>query len=150
MPVKIIQLPSNSDVLIEDHVFNGISYLLPQLSQSAPPLTKDRLQSVLASPLTVVLVAMDDNGDVVGMLTLACFDAVTGRRAHIEDVVVDDKCRGQGAGKLLLLEAIQIAQQKLHAISIDLTSRPEREAANRLYQKVGFVQRQTNVYRYAE
>ncbi|KAG2180650.1 hypothetical protein INT44_003657 [Umbelopsis vinacea] len=147
MPVKIIQLP---DAPIEDHVFKGIADLLPQLSQSAPPLTKERLQSVLASPLTVVLVAIDDHAEIVGMLTLACFDAVTGRRAHIEDVVVDDKCRGQGAGKLLLMEAIQIAQNKLHAASIDLTSRPEREAANRLYQKVGFVQRQTNVYRYAE
>ncbi|KAH8554203.1 acetyltransferase, GNAT family [Umbelopsis sp. PMI_123] len=148
MPLKIIQLPSNSNAPLDDQVFRGISSLLPQLSQSAPSLTKDRLRSVLASPLTVFLIAINENDEIVGMLTLACFDAVTGRRAHIEDVVVDNKCRGQGAGKLLLLEAIQIAQNKLGATSIDLTSRPEREAANRLYQKVGFVQRGTNVYRY--
>jgi ribosomal protein S18 acetylase RimI-like enzyme len=147
MSVQIVQLPSN--VTADEQVFNGIARLLPQLSQSAPPLTKECLQSVLASPLTVVLLAKDGpDQNIVGMLTLACFDAVTGRRAHIEDVVVDSECRGKGVGKLLLSEAIRIAQDELRATSIDLTSRPEREAANRLYQNVGFVQRSTNVYRY--
>jgi ribosomal protein S18 acetylase RimI-like enzyme len=147
MSVRVIQLPANDRV--NEPVFNGITRLLPQLSKSAPPLTREHLLSVLASPLTVFLLAVDGPDEtIVGMLTLACFDAVTGRRAHIEDVVVDSECRGKGVGKLLLSEAIHIAQDKLGATSIDLTSRPEREAANRLYQTVGFVQRSTNVYRY--
>lgn len=149
MSVNIVKL--NSDVPISEHVLSGMARLLPQLSQSAPALTAERVQAVTRVPLTSVFVAIDEStGNVVGMLTLAIFDAITGRRAHIEDVVVDNECRGKGVGKLLLQKAIATAQTEFGASSIDLTSRPEREAANKLYQKVGFVKRETNVYRYQD
>ncbi|KAJ2960078.1 hypothetical protein NQZ79_g4467 [Umbelopsis isabellina] len=149
MSVSIVKL--NSDEPISEYVLSGMARLLPQLSQSAPALNAERVQSVTRSPLTSLFLAFDESsGTVVGMLTLAIFDAITGRRAHIEDVVVDNECRGKGVGKLLLQKAIMIAQTEFGASSIDLTSRPEREAANKLYQKVGFVKRETNVYRYQD
>ncbi|KAG2174280.1 hypothetical protein INT43_004303 [Umbelopsis isabellina] len=149
MSVSIVKL--NGDVPISENVLSGMARLLPQLSQSAPALTAERVQSVTRSPLTSLFVAIDEStGNIVGMLTLAIFDAITGRRAHIEDVVVDNECRGKGVGKLLLQKAIAIAQTEFGASSIDLTSRPERETANKLYQKVGFVKRETNVYRYQD
>jgi ribosomal protein S18 acetylase RimI-like enzyme len=83
---------------------------------------------------------------IVGTATMAYVYCFTGIRAHIEDVVVDEKWRGKGVAKKLLAASIDSANEK-NARTIDLTSRPDREAANRLYQKMGFVKRETNVYR---
>ncbi len=92
-----------------------------------------------------LLLATDD-GRLCGMLTLVVFRIPTGIRAWIEDVVVNDDDRGKGVAKALLEAAIEQARS-MGAKTLDLTSRPAREAANRLYRKVGFVQRETNVYR---
>jgi ribosomal protein S18 acetylase RimI-like enzyme len=94
-----------------------------------------------------VFVARVD-GNIVGSLTLVTFRIPTGIRAWIEDVVVDESARGHGVGEALNQAAIQEARQK-GAVTVDLTSRPSREAANRLYQRIGFVQRDTNVYRFS-
>jgi ribosomal protein S18 acetylase RimI-like enzyme len=82
----------------------------------------------------------------VGMLTLVAFEIPTGLRALIEDVVVDDAVRGSGAGSALVAAALAYASS-LGARTVDLTSRPHREAANRLYLRMGFETRATNVYR---
>ena len=95
-----------------------------------------------------MLIATDETG-ILGTLTLAMFHIPTGIRAWIEDVIVDDTARGKGVGRLLNEAAIAHALDE-GAITVDLTSRPSREAANRLYQRIGFVQRETNVYRYSE
>ena len=87
-------------------------------------------------------------GRIVGSLTLAVFRIPTGLRAWIEDVVVDGEARGKGVGEALNRAAIERAQA-LGARTVDLTSRPSREAANRLYRRIGFVQRETNVYRFS-
>jgi ribosomal protein S18 acetylase RimI-like enzyme len=123
--------------------------LTPQLSQSNPPPSDAELTEIIASPATVLFVARDDNdGDrVVGSLTLALFRIPTGLRAWIEDVVVDGSVRGQGVGEALNRAALDRAAAE-GARTVDLTSRPSREAANRLYQRLGFVERETNVYRY--
>jgi ribosomal protein S18 acetylase RimI-like enzyme len=94
-----------------------------------------------------VLVARLD-GAIVGTLTLVTFRIPTGVRAWIEDVVVDDVARGHGVGDLLNRFALDLARAK-GAKTVDLTSRPSREAANRLYQRIGFEPRDTNVYRYS-
>jgi ribosomal protein S18 acetylase RimI-like enzyme len=94
-----------------------------------------------------VFVARVD-GNIVGSLTLVTFRIPTGIRAWIEDVVVDESARGHGVGEALNQAAIEEARRK-GAVTVDLTSRPSREAANRLYQRIGFVQRDTNVYRYS-
>ncbi len=121
--------------------------LTPQLSRSAPPPGEQELERIVRSDATRLLVAKLD-GAIVGSLTLALFPLPTGVRAWIEDVVVDEGARGQGIGAALNQEALKLAQDQ-GARTVDLTSRPSREAANRLYQRLGFKQRETNVYRYS-
>lgn len=132
--------------------------LIPQLSKSNPPPSAERLAEIVASSATVLLLAVDrdvssaDDGEVLaesilGSMTLALFVIPTGLRAWIEDVVVDEVARGRGVGEALNQRAIEIACDR-GATSVDLTSRSSREAANRLYQRMGFVERDTNVYRY--
>lgn len=125
----------------------ALATLIPQLSSSADPITEDVLRRVLADPAITMFVAHHE-GKIVGSLTLAVFTIPTGVRAWIEDVVVDESARGLGAGEALTLAALDAAKAK-GATSVDLTSRPSREAANRLYLRMGFVARETNVYRFS-
>jgi len=120
--------------------------LIPQLSSSNPPPTQEELAEIIAAPSTVLFIARLDE-HIVGTLTLATFRIPTGVRAWMEDVVVDSAARGHGVGEALNQAAILEAHHR-GAITVDLTSRPSREAANRLYQRIGFVARDTNVYRY--
>ena len=123
--------------------------LTPQLSSSNPPPTDAELTEIIDSSATVLFVARDDDdGDrIVGSLTLALFRIPTALRAWIEDVVVDESVRGKGVGEALNRAALDRAAAA-GARTVDLTSRPSREAANRLYQRLGFVERETNVYRF--
>ena len=120
--------------------------LIPQLSSSAAPITVDELAEIVNGESTMMFVARVDN-QIVGLLTLAVFHIPTAVRAWIEDVVVDSSARGHGVGEALNLAAIAEAKRR-GAKTVDLTSRPSREAANRLYQRIGFVARDTNVYRF--
>lgn len=120
--------------------------LIPQLSSSAQPITVSELAEILDSDSTLMFVARIDN-KIVGLLTLAIFRIPTAVRAWIEDVVVDSTARGHGVGEALNHAAITEAKRR-GASTVDLTSRPSREAANRLYQRLGFVKRDTNVYRF--
>ncbi|HLG68615.1 MAG TPA: GNAT family N-acetyltransferase [Acidimicrobiales bacterium] len=126
-------------------LLQALTRLVPQLS-SAPPPSTEELDEIVRSPTTVLFVARDAAGSVVGSLTLALFRVPTGLRAWIEDVVVDQASRGAGAGTALVRAALTRAAEA-GARTVDLTSRPSREDANRLYQQLGFVQRRTNVYR---
>jgi ribosomal protein S18 acetylase RimI-like enzyme len=130
---------------------SAVARLLPQLSSSSPPPDLETLRRILEDPATTLLLAVADgpegSGQVVGMLTLAIFMLPTGVRAWIEDVVVDDESRGAGVAGALVQAALERAGQ-LGARTVDLTSRPEREAANRLYVRLGFAPRATNVYRF--
>jgi ribosomal protein S18 acetylase RimI-like enzyme len=128
-------------------IVDAVSRLVPQLSSSSPPPTTAELGDVVASPATDLFIALDDGGGVVGMATLVTFRIPTGMRAWIEDVVVDDAGRGHGVGTALT-EAMLDRARELGCRTVDLTSRPSREAANRLYQRAGFVARETNVWRY--
>lgn len=138
---------------------------IPQLSSSSTPMDIEQLERMLSQDsLTLFayradeLCAEDNLGSdgglnsassrpLLGMLSLVMFEIPTGRRAWIEDVVVDSQARGQGAGQALVEAAVEYAT--IHgAKSVDLTSRPSREAANRLYRRAGFEPRETNIYRY--
>jgi len=133
-----------------DELLDAFARLLPQLSNSAKPLDKARLDEILRSSCNTLLVAREaSSGRIVGALTLVTFHIPTGLRALIEDVVVDSAVRGRGVGEALTRKAVQLALQ-LQVKSIDLTSRQSRQAAHRLYEKVGFVVRETSVYRYTE
>jgi ribosomal protein S18 acetylase RimI-like enzyme len=132
----------------DDALRDAAARLVPQLSPSSPPPTLEQLRRIVADPATTLLVATNGGGDaqVVGMLTLAIFMLPTGVRAWIEDVVVDDESRGAGVASALVAAALERAQEE-GARTVDLTSRPDREAANRLYLRLGFARRETNVYR---
>ena len=120
--------------------------LVPQLSSSAAPLERETFEAMLRSPGNTVLVARD-GGEIIGMLTLVMYRLTTGLRARIEDVVVDARARGRGIGEALTREALRLAAEA-GARSVDLTSNPERAAANQLYQRMGFELRNTNAYRF--
>jgi ribosomal protein S18 acetylase RimI-like enzyme len=124
----------------------AVTRLLTQLSSSALPPTPSQVEEIVTSPATQLLVARVD-GEIVGALTLVVFRIPSGVRAWIEDVVVDEATRGQGVGDALNREALRLAAEQ-GAKTVELTSRPTREAANRLYQRLGFKIRDTNVYRY--
>src|SRR5919204_1159536 len=130
-----------------DELPQVVERLVRQLSRSSPAPTRAELEEIVRSPACHLLLARDETGEVVGMLTLAIFRIPTGLRAWIEDVVVDEGARGKGVGAELSRAAIRIAGE-LGARTVDLTSRPSREAANRLYRRLGFVERETNVYRF--
>ena len=121
-------------------------HLLPQLSASAVQPDQAALQRVVSSEAITLLAARLD-GQIVGLLTLAMFPIPTGFRAWIEDVIVDEAARGQGVGEALTKKALDLAEAA-GARTVDLTSRPSREAAGRLYERVGFAERSTRIYRY--
>jgi ribosomal protein S18 acetylase RimI-like enzyme len=130
---------------VTDDVANAFGRLLPQLSRSAAPLDADALRALVAWPGNRVLVARVD-GRITGTLTLVVFPIPSGLRAWIEDVVVDEAARGQGVGAALTREAVRLARAD-GARTVDLTSRPSRVAANRLYERLGFQLRDSKVYR---
>jgi ribosomal protein S18 acetylase RimI-like enzyme len=132
---------------VTDELVEALARLLPQLSSSARPPDRDELRLLVGSDAATLLVARDTESRIVGSLTLALFRTPTGIRAWIEDVVVDERSRGAGLGVALTENALAIAQ-RAGARTVDLTSRPSREAANALYRRVGFTQRETNVYRF--
>lgn len=131
---------------VTDELVEAMVRLVPQLSDSSPPPTRAQLEQIVASPATALLVARDDTG-IVGSLTLVSFRIPTGLRTRIEDVVVDERARGKGVGLALNRAALEMARA-MGATGTDLTSRPSRVAANRLYQKMGFEPRDSNVYRF--
>lgn len=142
MAIKIVNEASKA-------VVDGMNKLLPQLSSSATSMSEEDVARFLDQPsITLFVYTPDDDPDnILGMLTLVVFEIPTGIRAWVEDVVVAEETRGQGAGHQLVDASVEYAH-KIGAKTVDLTSRPTREAANRLYRRAGFKQRETNVYRY--
>lgn len=132
-----------------EELVDAMARLLPQLSSSGKALSPAETAELVAQDCLKLFVFRTDAGMIEGMLSLVLFKIPTGLRAWIEDVVVSEATRGQGAGKQLVEAATQYALS-VGARTVDLTSRPTREAANRLYQRCGFVLRETNVYRFAK
>ena len=142
MGVQIVPAEVVTDELVE-----AFARLIPQLTSSSAPPTADELSEIVSAPDSVLFVARLD-GLVVGSLTLAFYRIPTGLKAWIEDVVVDGDARGNGIGEALSRAALDEARRR-GAKHVTLTSRSSREAANRLYQGIGFERYETNVYRYA-
>jgi len=131
---------------VTSEVVEAFGRLIPQLSSLAKPLDAAALSAIVATPASTVLIARVD-GDLVGTLTLVTFPIPTGVRAWIEDVVTEESARGKGVATALIDEAIRLAKQA-SARTIDLSSRPARAAAGVLYERMGFEQRETRMYRY--
>lgn len=131
---------------VSDEVVVAVGRLLPQLSPTATPPDQAQLARIIGCPTNTLLVARGHDA-IVGMLTLVIFPIPAGLRARIEDVVVDQAARGQGVGAALVKAALERAAAE-GARTIDPTSRPSRVAANRLYQRLGFQERDSLVYRF--
>jgi ribosomal protein S18 acetylase RimI-like enzyme len=132
---------------VDDALVAAFARLIPQLSSSSPAPSAADLLAIVDNPNSVLFIAEAD-GEVVGSLTLALYRIPTGLKAWIEDVVVDDAARGNGVGEALNQAAIAEARKR-GAKNVSLTSRASREAANRLYQRLGFTPYETNLYRYS-
>ena len=140
--MKVELFEGDADELVE-----AFARLVPQLSRSNPPPDRAAVDELLASPVTSQFVARHDDGRIVGVATLVVFRIPTALRAWIEDVITDEAARGQGVAEAVT-RAMLARARELGCATVDLTSRPSREAANRLYQRIGFEQRDTNVWRY--
>jgi ribosomal protein S18 acetylase RimI-like enzyme len=136
--VRIEQVEEATEELVE-----AIRRLLPQLTEARTPPTLEQLREVVSSQ--TVLVARDDEGAVLGTLTFVCYRVSSGLKGRLEDVIVDEAARGRGVGEALVQEGMRRASAA-GVLMLELTSMPYREAANRLYRRLGFVRRPTNVY----
>ena len=141
-PVVEVAATMNRDI------YDAFCRLIPMLSSNAQIPSYEDLEAIIVCPTTHLFLAREkDRKQIIGSLTLVLFRIPTGVRAWIEDVVVDVEFRGAGVGKALCRSAIALAQEA-KARTIDLTSNPSREAANRLYKSLSFAVRDTNVYRF--
>jgi ribosomal protein S18 acetylase RimI-like enzyme len=131
----------------DEELYDAFQRLIPQLTNNNPPPSLNDLADLVRDASSTLMVARDDSGKIVGALTLSVYRVPTGIRSIIEDVIVDTSARGQGIGDALMKYAINLASEK-GAQNITLTSNPMREAANRLYVRVGFKKRETNAYQY--
>jgi ribosomal protein S18 acetylase RimI-like enzyme len=129
----------------DQELVDAFGRMLPQLSRTASPLDLAAVDRILGCDTNTVLVARSA-GRIVGTLTLVAYPVPSGLRARIEDVVVDHEARGHGVAGLLTREALRLAREA-GARTVDLTSRPDRAAANRLYERLGFRPRESTVYR---
>ena len=134
---------------VTDELVDAIAGLMPQLKLKYSLPTRSEIEALIGSKTSILLVVRspDQHSPIVGMLTLLIYRVPSGIRAHIEDIVVDEATRGQGIGEALIRYALNVAREA-GANGVGLTTNPRREAANRLYQRVGFNHWQTNVYFY--
>jgi ribosomal protein S18 acetylase RimI-like enzyme len=136
--MRLERVTQASDELVET-----IRRLLPQLTEARTPPTLEQLQEVVANQ--TLLVARDDDGTVLGTLTFVLYRVSSGVKGRIEDVIVDESARGRGVGEALVREGMRLANEA-GVLMLELTSMPYRQAANRLYRRLGFVRKPTNVY----
>jgi len=120
-----------------------VARLLAQLTEARTPPTLEQLQEVVSTQ--TLLLARDDDGTILGMLTFVLYRVSSGLKGRIEDVVVDESARGRGVGEALTREGMRRANDA-GVLMLELTSMPYRQAANRLYKRLGFVRKPTNVY----
>jgi ribosomal protein S18 acetylase RimI-like enzyme len=129
---------------VDEALAAAVARLVPQLSASRTPPTREEVAALVEQPGSTLFVARED-GEIVGMLTLVVYRLPTGLRARVEDVVVESGARGRGVGEALTRAALDLAVAE-DVSTVELTSAPSREAANRLYPRLGFERRETNVY----
>ncbi len=143
MQVEVSRVTEVSEELVE-----ACRRLVPQLTDNNPPPTKEELEEMLSRDASTLFIARVNGGEIIGLASLVLYRVPTGLRGYIEDVVVDERWRGKRTGELLTKACLELAE-KSGATQVMLTSNPGRQAANRLYQRMGFELRMTNVYRYS-
>ena len=130
---------------VDDELYQAFQRLVPQLTTNNPPPSLNDLTALVRDSASTLIIARSEENKIIGALTLIVYRVPTGIRSIIEDVIVDKSARGQGVGEALMKRAIEVAREK-GAGNISLTSNAMREAANRLYLRMGFKKRETNVY----
>ena len=130
-----------------DELLDAFRRLMPQLTKNPALPSLDEITALVRSACSTLLIAHADDNSIVGVLSLTVYRVPTGIRSIIEDVIVDESVRGQGIGKALIRRALEVAREA-GAAHVTLTSNPLRSAANLLYQKMGFIKRETNAYIY--
>ena len=130
---------------VDDELYQAFQRLIPQLTTNNPPPSLNDLTALVRDSASTLIIARSEENKIIGALTLIVYRVPTGTRSIIEDVIVDKSARGQGVGEALMKRAIELARKK-GAGNISLTSNAMREAANRLYLRMGFKKRETNVY----
>ena len=130
-----------------EDLYLAFQRLVPQLTSNNPPPSRADLEALVRSENSVLFIAQGEDGQIIGAACLTVYRVPTGLRAVIEDVIVDESARGQGVGEVLVRRALEAAQAR-GASAVTLTSNPRREAANRLYRRMGFKLRETNAYVY--
>ena len=128
-----------------EELWDAFQGLVPQLTSNNPPPSRDDLAALVKSESSTLIIARADNSSIIGAACVTVYRVPTGIRAIIEDVIVDESARGQGIGEALVRRCLDVAREK-GASGVSLTSNPKREAANRLYQRMGFKKRETNAY----
>lgn len=124
----------------------SLSILLGELTgRSSQDCTLD-LEAVVADPAVRLFVGREDDGSIVACGCLCVMETLSGRKGHVEDIVVSGSCRGKGYGRQMMEHIIGVARE-LGPMELFLTSRPSRVAANALYQSLGFERKETNCYR---
>ena len=131
---------------VDEKILEAFQKFIPELTNEKDRVpTKEDLENVVSSPNNYLFVAEEEN-EIIGTLTLVFYRVPSGIKAWIEDVIVSDKARGKGVATALIWHAINIAREN-KAQKVDLSSSPWREAANKLYVKLGFEKRDSNMYR---
>lgn len=146
MPIQFKMIDIKRIDIIDEDVVDAFKVLIAQLTEKDQYPSKEDLESIVSSELNHLFVAKDENGKIVGSMTLVLYRIPTGFKGMIEDVVVDHNARGKGVATSLINHAIETAR-KCGAYKLELTSRPARIAANKMYLKMGFELRDTNFYR---
>lgn len=149
MPDTSIRIKISQVSELTEELYLACQRLVPQLTSHNPPPTREELGLLVTSPGSILLIARhpDFGPEIAGLAALVLYRVPTGMRGYIEDVVVDEMARGMGIGEALTRACLERARQA-GAAQVMLTSNPARKAANRLYQRMGFELRNTNVYRY--
>ena len=124
-----------------------VDSLLHQLSPAAPTISRQRLAELLEDAGFKLFVARNDENIIVGMLTLTACKMISYTKYWIEDVIVDDTCRGLGLGRALVRAAVNYVKEKESSPVIYLTSNPSRVSARNLYRSEGFEEYETGVFR---
>ena len=134
---------------ITDEIFRALLRLIPYIDPQKTPPTREEMVSLVESKSSTLWMAKypDQNGEIAGFLTIVIYRVPTGLRSIVEDVVVDPAFRRRGVARALLHSAIDFARTA-GANGVAMTSNPKREAANLLYQSLGFERRETNAYFY--
>lgn len=132
---------------LENEALHQIDALLHQLSPTAPAVNGDRLAKLLEDADFKLFVASNDENIIVGMLTLTTCQTISKPKYWIEDVIVDDSCRGLGLGRALVRAAVSYVKEHETSPVIYLTSNPSRVSARNLYRSEGFEEYETGVFR---